>query len=63
MSLCTPHRIPLAWLNELMLIIEDLGVTLSLNSNTVEPGYNDVGLCDTSSITSHILRYLLIPHC
>ena len=36
MSLCTPHRIPLAWLNELMQIIEDLGVTLRLDSNTVD---------------------------
>jgi hypothetical protein len=30
---------------------------------TVEPGYNDIGLFDTSSITSHILWYQLIPHC
>ena len=63
MSLYTPHRIPLAWLNELMQIIEDLGVTLRLDSNTVEPGYNDIGLCDTPYITSDILWYLLISHC
>jgi hypothetical protein len=31
--------------------------------HTVEPGYNDIGLCDTSSITSYILWYQLIPHC
>jgi hypothetical protein len=31
--------------------------------NTVEPGYNDIGLCDTSSIASDILWYQLIPHC
>ena len=31
--------------------------------NTVERGYNDVGLYDTSSITSDILWYQLIPHC
>jgi hypothetical protein len=30
---------------------------------TVEPGYNDIGLSDTSSITSDILWYQLIPHC
>jgi len=27
-----------------------------------EPGYNDIGLRDTSSITSDILWYQLIPH-
>jgi len=32
-------------------------------SITVEPGYNDIGLCDTSSIPSDILWYELIPHC
>jgi hypothetical protein len=31
--------------------------------NTVEPGYNDVGLCDKSSIDSDILWYELIPRC
>jgi hypothetical protein len=31
--------------------------------NTVKPGYNDIGLCDTSSIASDILRYQLIRHC
>jgi hypothetical protein len=30
---------------------------------TVEPGYNDTGSCETSSITSHILWYQLIPLC
>jgi len=29
----------------------------------VEPGYNDIGLCVTSSITSHILCYQLILIC
>jgi len=29
--------------------------------NTVKPGYNDIGLCDTSSIPSDILWYQLIP--
>ena len=31
--------------------------------STVEPGYNDIGLYDTSFIASDILRYKLIPHC
>ena len=31
--------------------------------NTVERGYNDVGLYDTSSITSDIMCYQLIRHC
>jgi hypothetical protein len=30
--------------------------------HTVEPGYNDIGLYDTSSIASDILWYQLIPH-
>jgi hypothetical protein len=34
-----------------------------LDKYTVEPGYNDIGLCDTSSITSYVLWYQLIPHC
>jgi hypothetical protein len=29
---------------------------------TVEPGYNDIGLYDTSTIASDILWYKLIPH-
>jgi hypothetical protein len=28
-----------------------------------EPGYNNIGLCDTSSIASNTLLYQLIPHC
>jgi len=32
-------------------------------ASTVEPGYNENGLCDTPSITSDILWYQLIPHC
>jgi len=28
-----------------------------MSSSTVEPGYNDIGLCDTPNITSHILCY------
>jgi len=32
-------------------------------AHTGEPGYNDIGLCDTSFTASDILRYQLIPHC
>jgi len=31
--------------------------------NTVEPGYNDVGLYDTSNIASDILLYQFNPYC
>ena len=31
--------------------------------NTVEPGYNNIGLCDVSSQESDILCYQLIPCC
>ena len=31
--------------------------------HSVKPGYNDFGLCDTSSIASDILWYQLIPNC
>jgi hypothetical protein len=31
--------------------------------STLEPGYNDIGLYDASSIASDILWYQLIPHC
>jgi hypothetical protein len=34
----------------------------SIIQNTVEPAYNDIGLYDTSSIPSDVLRYQLIPH-
>jgi hypothetical protein len=30
---------------------------------TVEPGYNDVGLYDTSSVALDTRWYQLIPHC
>ena len=31
--------------------------------NTVDPGYNDIGLYDTPPIPSDFLRYQSIPHC
>ena len=33
------------------------------NPHTVQPGYKDIGLYDTPSITSDILCYQLIPDC
>jgi hypothetical protein len=36
---------------------------LVIKTYTVEPGYNIIGLYDTSSIASDILWYQLIPHC
>ena len=39
------------------------GIPIRLNfKSTVEPGYNDIGLCDTPSITLDTLWYQLIPH-
>jgi hypothetical protein len=43
-------------------IIAD-GPENSAVKNTVEPGYNDIGLYDTSPIASDIVWYQLIPHC
>jgi hypothetical protein len=34
-----------------------------METYTVEPGYNDIGLSDTSSIKSDILWYQLIFYC
>ena len=34
--------------------------TVKYTKNIVEPGYNDIGLCDTSSIASDILWYHVI---
>jgi hypothetical protein len=38
-------------------------ITFLDNASTVEPGYNDIGLCDISPIASDILWYQLIPYC
>jgi hypothetical protein len=35
--------------------MENYNVDLQRRVNTVEPGYNDIGLCDTSDISSDIL--------
>jgi hypothetical protein len=31
--------------------------------NTVEPGYNDIGLYDTSPMAPDMLLYQVIPYC
>ena len=36
---------------------------LHLLQTIVEPVYNNISLCNTSSIVSVILWYQLIPHC
>ena len=38
-------------------------ISLRSNTITVEPGYNDIGLWNTSCIASDILWYQLIPRC
>jgi hypothetical protein len=38
-------------------------VCVCVCTHTVEPGYNDIGLCDTSSVASDILWYQLISRC
>jgi len=40
-----------------------LSLSSYLTVNTYEPLYIDIGLYDTSSITSDILLCQLIPHC
>jgi hypothetical protein len=47
---------------EVICIVLFFVFVLYLSFVTVEPGYNDIGLRDTSSITSDILLYQLIPH-
>ena len=34
-----------------------------VDNYAVEPGYNDVGLCESSSVASDILWHQLIPRC
>jgi len=41
----------------------DLASKTNFSSRTVELGYNDIGLCDTSSLASYILQFQLIPPC
>jgi len=37
--------------------------THSMDINTAENGYNDIGLCDISPSASDILRHQSVPHC
>jgi hypothetical protein len=37
--------------------------TNAMHTNTIEPAYNDIGLCETLSTVSNILQYQLVPHC
>jgi hypothetical protein len=45
------------------LTFVDNDVKTSDHINTVEPDYNDIGLCDTSPIASDILWYQLVRGC
>jgi hypothetical protein len=44
-------------------VVKEGLVFILLLWRSVEPRYNDIGLCDTSPIASHILWYQLNPHC
>jgi hypothetical protein len=46
-----------------MVLLYPSEISVHIYNTTVEPVYNDIGLYDTSSITSDILWYQLIPHC
>jgi hypothetical protein len=48
--------------NGRLLALQRVGY-YTAGTNTVEPDYNDIGLCDISSITSDFLWYQLIPYC
>jgi len=37
--------------------------TRQLKLNRVGPGYNDISICDASSIVSDVQWFQLIPHC
>ena len=40
-----------------------VSVYIYIHVYTVEPGYNDIALSNTSTVSSDILWYQLIPHC
>jgi hypothetical protein len=50
-------------ISSLLLDITSYSVITTLVFNDTKAGYNDIALRDTSSITSDILLYQLIPHC
>ena len=54
--------VAVTWLADALHVQCQLYYDLTLQY-TVEPGYNVIGLYDTSPITSHILWYYFIPNC
>jgi hypothetical protein len=48
-------------MQEIMKSLLNLNASMRIAPCTVEPSYKDIGLYDTSSITSDILWYQLIP--
>jgi hypothetical protein len=59
-SLSTPHIFHSTLFTKQLNTINNSFYTRKIYR--VEVGYNDLGLCDISSITLHILGYQLIPH-
>lgn len=47
--------------SSLSVYLRNGSVATVIEQNTFKLRYNDIGLCDTPSITSYILRYQLIP--
>jgi len=50
-------------MKKLIVAFRDFADARNQGIKTVKPGYNDIGLCDTSFIASDILRYQLLPGC
>ena len=50
-------------MKKLIVVFRNFANARNQGINTVKPGYNDFGLCDTSFIASDILCYQLIPGC
>jgi hypothetical protein len=64
---CSTLKI-ITYQRKIMFLVTDYCVSffnafIFVHPDTVEPGYNNIGLRDTSSIASDILWYQLIPHC
>jgi hypothetical protein len=51
------------WLVVLVCTARQRFLVATTDACVVEPGYNGIGLCDTSSVASDILWYQLNPHC
>jgi hypothetical protein len=43
--------------------VKSQNTKLTDDEHTVKPGYNDIGLCETWSISSDMLWYQAIPRC